>query len=130
MIDIGPDVKRKAQQAADRLLQQLNDPAAAVVIATEDGFDVASARASRATIDPARMAAMTSSITAIGQVVGQETGLGSSECLVTEAANGYVVMRTASCENTRLVLAAVASRKSVLGLMMHAVQACSRELRE
>ena len=53
--------------------------------------------------------------------------MGSTECLVTETADGYVVMSTASYRGHRVVLTALASRRSVLGLLMHAVATSARE---
>lgn len=117
----------QARHIADQLLQQIPDPTAAVVLATEDGFDLAHAQAARAQVEAGRMAAMTSSIAAIGDVVGRETGLGRSECLIVETEGGYVVMRSGRLGTTRVVLTALASRRTVLGLLVHAVSATVRE---
>ena len=63
-----------ARQAAGDLLERLG-AARAVVVCTEDGFQVAFA--SRHAIDAARLSAITSSMSAIGEVVSQETGIGT-----------------------------------------------------
>ena len=63
----------RARQVADRLLEQIDDQHAGVVVASEDGFDLAHASSPRARIEPGRLAAMASSIAAIGEVIGRET---------------------------------------------------------
>jgi uncharacterized protein len=122
-----PDLTHRAKQVEQQLLEQINDPHAAVIIATEDGFDLGHAHAPRAQVEPGRLAAMASSTSAIGDVVGRETGLGTTQCLVAEMSDGYVVMRSARYGATRVVLTAMASRQAVLGLLMHAVSSSARE---
>lgn len=128
MSTLPPELRHRAQRLADTLLAQLDDPQAAVVVATEDGFDLAHAVRSGATaFDARRVAAMTSSISAIGEVVGRETGLGRTESLVAEVSGGYVLMRSIDADGTRLLLAAMCSRRLLLGLVVHSVNGCLRE---
>ena len=59
----------------------------AVVVATEDGFDIASAMK---TGDAARIAALTSSISAISAVVSQEASLGADKCVTIKDRKAHV----------------------------------------
>lgn len=67
-INLAPSAKVIATREAEKMLSEV-DGVTAVVIATLDGFDVASAMRHG---DPARVAAMASSISAISSVVSQE----------------------------------------------------------
>lgn len=124
---LDPALAAQARHITEHLLRQITDSVAAVVLASEDGFDLAHAQAPGARVDPARVAAMTSSIAAIGDVVGRETGLGRSECLIVETEGGFVVMRSGQLGATRVVLTAMTSRRTVLGLLVHAVSSTVRE---
>ncbi len=124
-VQLEPWVRAKAQATANELLAAI-EGANAVVIATEDGFDVASAIAKP--VDPPRIAAMTSSISAIGQILSQEAALGRPECLVVDASEGYLIMRRAKCGPVMLVINALTSRKALLGLAMHSVAAAAKQL--
>jgi predicted regulator of Ras-like GTPase activity (Roadblock/LC7/MglB family) len=114
-----------ARQAADALLERLNH-ARAVVIATEDGFQVACA--TREALDASRLAAIASSMSAIGDVVTRETNLGAVRCLMIEADDGYLVMRATRREDVGLVVAALTSREALLGLVIHGVGETAQEL--
>lgn len=114
-----------ARQAAQSLLDRINH-ARAVVVATEDGFQLASA--TRETLDAARIAAIASSMSAIGEVVTSETRLGHVRCVMVEADDGYIVMRAARREGVGLVVAALAGRDALLGLLIHGVGETAREL--
>jgi len=124
-MNLDPLLQNAAARTAQQLLDKLGD-ARAVVIATEDGFDVA--HATRGTLDPSRIAAMTSSIAAIGDVISREAGIGSPNCFVVDASDGFLVLRTVQCDSIRLVIATLATRNALLGLVMHAVTAASKEL--
>ncbi|NDY92899.1 roadblock/LC7 domain-containing protein [Ideonella livida] len=118
-------LQARCAQAAQALLGRLED-ARLVVIATEDGFDVASA--GRDGAEPARLAAMTSSIAAIAEAAGREVALGEVNSFVVEAQGGYLVLRPCRSAGVRLVLAALTGRQGLLGLVMHAVAEAARGL--
>jgi predicted regulator of Ras-like GTPase activity (Roadblock/LC7/MglB family) len=124
-VQLEPWIRAKAQATANELLASI-EGANAVVVATEDGFDVASAIAKP--VDPPRIAAMTSSISAIGQILSQEASLGRPDCLVVDASDGYLIMRRAVCGSVVLVINALTSRKALLGLAMHSVAAAAKQL--
>jgi len=113
------------KKVADELLDKLED-ARAVIVATEDGFELAYAM--REPIEPARIAAMTSSIAAIGDIASREAGIGQTRCFMVEASDGYLVMRGAQHQQVRLVLTALTRRDALLGLVMNAVNESSKAL--
>ena len=119
------DVERMAGEAARSLLDQL-DHARAIVVATEDGLQVACA--AREPVDAGRLAAIISSMSAISEVVSRETDLGVVRCLMVEAEHGYLVMRSAPRRGVGLVLAALVSRECLLGLAIHRVGETARAL--
>jgi uncharacterized protein len=122
---IEPWIRAKAQATANELLNAI-EGVRAIVVATEDGFDVATAQ--NKPVDPSRIAAMTSSISAIGQILSQEAALGRPECLVVDATEGYLIMRRACCGPVVLVITALTNRQALLGLAMHTVTAAARQM--
>ena len=70
----------------------------AVVVATEDGFDIASAMK---TGDAARIAALASSISAISAVVSQEASLGADKCVTIDTHDGFAVVYSAPRKDAR-----------------------------
>jgi uncharacterized protein len=118
-------IEPAARQAAEALLYRMNH-ARAVVVATEDGFQVACA--TRETLDGSRVAAIASSMSAIGDVVSGETQIGAVRCLMIEANDGYLVMRATKRAGIGLVVAVLASREALLGLLIHGVGETAREL--
>jgi predicted regulator of Ras-like GTPase activity (Roadblock/LC7/MglB family) len=121
-----PDqITHAATRIADGLLARI-DRARAVVVSSEDGFRVACA--TRETMDTTRLAAITSSMTAIGETVSRETGLGTVRCLMVEADDGYLVMRATRHASVGLVVAALVAHDALLGLVIHGVAEAAREL--
>lgn len=112
---------RKAQAALDAGLG-----VQAVVLATVDGFAVASAM-SGAT-DPARIAALASSIASIGSVATQEAGLGRCTNLILNTEHGFGVVRQFVLEGKELVLILVADGSSLLAQVMYQANQFEREL--
>ena len=116
--------RQRAQEVAEGLLREIHG-ARSVLVATADGFDLASAgQADTAS----RLAAMTSSIAAIGEVVSQETSLGRPSCLVVDAENGFLLVRATSDAGVPLVLNVLTSRVALLGMAMHVLNAVARRL--
>ena len=115
----------EAHRAAADLLARIAD-ARAIVVCTEDGFQVAFA--ARQQLDAARLSAITSSMSAIGDVVSGETGIGAVRSVMVEADDGYLVMRGLRRRGVGLVVAAVVGRDALLGLVAHGVGDLAREL--
>lgn len=98
----------------------------AVVIATADGFDIASAV--RSELDPRRIAALASSMAAIGAVVSTEAGLGRSTGVTVATDDGFAVVHAASRGSLGLVIIVVASRAGLLGQVNYRTAAAARRL--
>jgi len=98
----------------------------AVVAATADGFDVASIAPGGA--NATRVAATASSIAAIGQAVGRETGLGANRCVTLDFAEGYVVVASLPHADLDLVISVVTSRDAVIGQINYLITQMSSKL--
>jgi predicted regulator of Ras-like GTPase activity (Roadblock/LC7/MglB family) len=120
------DEGRRLSDAAAQLLADLPG-ARAVLLASADGFEVAAAGLRE---DGARLAAMTSSIAAIAEVVTRETALGAPRCLVIDAEGGHLLVRTLQVGGQSLVLNVLTGHQALLGLAMHLVQATARRLEQ
>lgn len=112
---------RKAQEALDAGLG-IN----AVVLATVDGFAVASAM--RASTDASRIAALASSIASIGSVATQEAGLGRCTSLTLNTEWGFAVVRHLVVDGMELVLIMVADGSGLLAQVMYQANQFAKEL--
>lgn len=108
---VSPQLKNLAMREAKAFLNELSG-IKAVVIATVDGFDIASA--TTANIDAARIAAMASSISAIGAVVAQETALGAASSVVINSAQGFVQVFAVNRQDVPLIVNIVSDSTGVL----------------
>jgi len=123
MSDLQSPIALQAQRAAKALLADL-DGASAVVIATVDGFDLAHAGA-RA-IEPARLAAMVSSLAALGDAASRETGIGTPRCLVVESTEGRLVLRCIQARGESLVIVLLTDKSVLLGLVWNRLAAAEQ----
>jgi len=89
----------------------------AVVIATVDGFDLASAL--RGNQDAARIAAMASSISAISSVVALEAGLGSFKSVTINTDAGFAIVQAVPRADIELVIHVIADHDAILAQAMH-----------
>jgi len=114
---------RKVREAVDS-----DTGITAAVLATIDGFAVAHALADQG--DAARVAALASSISSIGNVATQEAGLGRCSNVILNTERGFVVVRQFLHSRQDLVLIAVADQNALLGQVMYQTNQCVRELGE
>lgn len=98
----------------------------AVVLATIDGFTVASALSDDS--DPARIAALASSIASIGSVATQEAGLGRCSSVILNTEQGLAVVRQFVHGAHELVLIVVADGQSLLAQAMYHTNQLTKEL--
>lgn len=98
----------------------------AVVIATSDGFDVANV-VSRG-VDAARVAAMASSISAIGAVVVQEGRLTECSHVTVGAPNGFVHVVSVPRTDVQLVINVIADDQALLGQVAYTAAEQARKL--
>ena len=89
----------------------------AVVIATVDGFDLASAF--RGDQDASRIAAMASSISAISSVVALEAGLGNFRSVTINTDSGFAIVHAVPRADVELVIHLIAGGDAILAQAMH-----------
>lgn len=118
-------VRALAQREADALVNELEGVTAAVV-ATADGFDVAACV--RGSAEPARIAALASSIAAIGQAVSAESGLGESRCVTINTTAGFAVVHAATRADIALVVQIIASERALVGAVTYRAAEAARRL--
>jgi predicted regulator of Ras-like GTPase activity (Roadblock/LC7/MglB family) len=105
-------------RAAHELLDAI-DGARTVLVATIDGFPVAVAQ--RQPLDADRLAAIVSSLGALGAAASRETGIGTPRCMVVESTEGRLVVRCVQAGAHELVIAVLTDTKALLGLVWTAL---------
>jgi len=114
-----PAIQARAYGATQTLLERL-DAAQAVLLATVDGFPIAHAQ--RRDTDADRLAAIVSSIGALGDAASREAGIGDPRCLVVEATLGRLVLRRVVMEGRPMVVAVLTDASVVLGVVWAALR--------
>lgn len=104
-----------AQKECAKLLEQQGILGA--VISSVDGFDVASAVTKD--LDPSKIAAMASSIAAIGFVVSQEAELGASKSITVNTENGFVYIRNIQLAGQVCSLNVIANNSAILAQIIY-----------
>jgi predicted regulator of Ras-like GTPase activity (Roadblock/LC7/MglB family) len=112
------DLRDQAQSVADDLLQSVSD-ARAVLIATEDGFELACAQ--RENIEPDRIAAMSGSISAISLAICEDASMGVARCVIIEAVQGFMVLRRARMSTGFVTITVLTRRENLLGMVVKAI---------
>lgn len=114
-----------AQREARKLVDELGG-VTAVVVATIDGFNVASAVVGDA--DPVRVAAMASSIVAISSVVSEEARLGRHKSVIVQTESGFAVFCSVYRRDVELVINVLAKDSAVLALVVYRVTQLAKSL--
>ena len=122
---VGEALRALARSEAEAIAREV-DGVRAVVIATGDGFDIATA--ARAEVDPKRIAALASSMAAIGAVVSSEAGLGRSTSVTVGTDNGFAVVHAATHNGIALVINVIAGQGALLGQVSYRTAAAVRRL--
>ena len=125
-INLAPSAKVIASREAEKMLSEV-DGVTAVVIATLDGFDVASAMRHG---DPARVAAMASSISAISSVVSQEASLGRNKSVTIDTESGFAVVFSVHRPDADLVINVIADGSAILGQVAYRIAQFAKTLAE
>jgi uncharacterized protein len=99
----------------------------AVVISSGDGFDIASAVTK--SLVPARIAAMASSIAAIGSVVSQEVFLGNSRSITVNTEKGFTYITQIELGSHACALNVVADSSAVLAQIIYQCSEIGKRLR-
>lgn len=113
-MNIADYIVKAAKDECNNLLSEQNG-VLAVVIASVDGFDLASS----GSLDPSRIAAMSSSIAAIGSVVTQEVHIGASKSITVNTENGFVYITYLELAGISYVLNVVADKSAVLAQVIY-----------
>jgi predicted regulator of Ras-like GTPase activity (Roadblock/LC7/MglB family) len=110
-IELPAGVLLLVRREAESMLREL-DGLKGVVIASVDGFDLVSVVSGEA--DAKRVAAMASSIVAIGEVVCQEADLGQAESMMIQSRDGFAVFQSVLYQGARLLVTVIADRRAIL----------------
>jgi len=121
------DVDKAVCERALRELVQSTAGVEYALLASPDGFEIVSASRTR-TLDGARVAAMASSIFAVGSAMASELRLDTCRNVIVEADKGFLTLFTVPCARVPLVLWTVALEGTTLGLVLMATRACARDL--
>jgi len=100
----------------------------AALVATADGFEIASVL--HQSLSAEKMAAMTSSILALGEAVLAEAELSDCQNVVIESRNGMVVMLAIGDPRNELLLSVIADRNAMLGQVLWAARRCCEQIRQ
>ena len=113
---IAPYLKTACDRALEELMQEVKG-IKAVVVATEDGFEVAARVENTAQV--ARLSAMASSLAALGAMAGEESRLGVCHSLVMEAAEGFIAIVQVRRADVSLIVSVVTGRDAVVGQVLY-----------
>ena len=113
---IAAHLKTACDRALDELMQEVKG-IKAVVVATEDGFEVAARVENTAQV--ARLSAMASSLAALGAMAGEESRLGMCHSLMMEAAEGFIAIVQVRRADVSLIVSVVTGRDAVVGQVLY-----------
>lgn len=123
---VNPALAPSAKAIADSLMNEIKG-VRGVVISTEDGFELASCIENTAQVS--RLAAMASSLAALGALAGEESNLGSCDSLVMQASDGYLAIVQVQRADVSLILSIVAGPDAVLGQILYQAKKAASTLK-
>jgi uncharacterized protein len=112
---------RTLTEGIQRQLQQFGESTPGVryaLLTSADGFEVGAFQAAGVRNSASKIAAMTSSITALADAMARETGLDRARNLIIESDDGSVVLLGLRDTKPPLSLAVVADRQAILGHLL------------
>lgn len=115
-MNIAPRIKLAAESAIDTLMREIKG-VKAVVISTEDGFELASRVENTAQV--ARLSAIASSLAALGAVACEESNLSRCDNVTIEAAHGHILMLQARHEEMTLIVSVVTGKDAIIGQVLY-----------
>ena len=115
-MEIHADLQRACNAALTSLMDEVKG-IKAVVISTEDGFEVAARVENTAQV--ARLSAMASSLAALGAMAGEESQLGVCHSVVMEAEGGYIAIIQVRRADVSLIVSTVAGADAVDGQVLY-----------
>lgn len=124
---IHPNLKKACDRALGELMQEVKG-IKAVVVSTEDGFQVASRVENTAQV--ARLSAMASSLAALGAMAGEESQLGVCESMVMQAAQGFIAIVQVRRSDVSLIVSVVTGRDAVTGQVLYFSKKAAKALQD
>ncbi|MDO5086552.1 MAG: roadblock/LC7 domain-containing protein [Comamonadaceae bacterium] len=125
-LNLSAAAKALAARESQSILDEV-EGVTAVVVATVDGFDVASAMRAG---DAARVAAMASSISAISAVVSQEASLGRNKSVTIDTDSGFAVVYSVHRNDAELVINVIANGNAILAQVAYRTAQFAKQLAE
>ena len=113
---IDPNLQRACDRSLDELMLEIKG-IKAVVVSTEDGFEVAARVENTAQV--ARLSAMASSLAALGAMAGEESRLGVCESLLMQAADGFIAIVQVRRADVSLIVSVVTGPDAVTGQLLY-----------
>jgi uncharacterized protein len=116
-------IARRARHVAEALLVEV-EGASAAVIATTDGFNIAHAGSNA--VDPSRLAAIVSSLAALGDAAGRETHIGATKCVVVDSTDGRLVVRCVQVHGETFIVVLLTDQGVLLGRVLNGLGMAER----
>lgn len=110
--ELEPAQRPDCQPLLDKLCREHADIRGAL-ISTVDGFEIAASV--DASVSPKKLAAMTSSLLALGEAISNESAVGQCRDLVIEASAGLLLLMDVPGTTHRSVLTVLCSETAMLG---------------
>lgn len=124
-ISIPPEVRSAAETAITKLQSEVRG-IKAVLVSTEDGFEIASRVENTAQVN--RLSAMASSLVVLGALAGEESDLGQCDSVTIEATSGFIIMLQVRNSRIGLILSVITGRDVVLGQALYFSKQAAAEL--
>jgi len=99
----------------------------AAVVASSDGFDIAAIL--HGTVAPEKMAAMTSSMLALGEAILGEADLSNCRNVIIESSDGLIVMLAIGDARRELLLSVITTGDATIGQVLWAAKRCCENIR-
>ncbi|NBD95735.1 MAG: hypothetical protein GVY11_04575 [Gammaproteobacteria bacterium] len=115
-MEVSEDWKQAAGRYLDELIESVNAETS-VVLASEDGMELLSRGHDDRRVS--RMSAMSSSMTALGVMAGEECDLGGFRTVTLELEKGFMLMFQITTECAVLILGIIAERRATVGQVLH-----------
>lgn len=126
-MSIAPQLQRVCEKALDELMTEVKG-IKAIVVATEDGFEVAARMQNTAQIS--RLSAMASSLAALGAMAGEESQLGVCQSLLMQASDGLIVIVQVKRPDVSLILSVITGRDAVVGQVLYFSKKAAQTLQD
>ncbi|MFZ6754005.1 roadblock/LC7 domain-containing protein [Undibacterium sp. Dicai25W] len=118
-------IRAEAQAAIDLIVRDVKS-AKAVVISSEDGFEVAAYVEN--TTQVTRMSAMASSLSALGALAGEESRLGECRNIIIEADAGILIIIQVRRAEETLIMSVITGTDAVVGQILYVAKQAARML--